>query len=194
MLDGVAVDRRMPSGVASGHACLGRPVPIRHRGHARHAQGAPSNAHAVARLQRASLPTHEFFLTLERRGRAIQTTQLAAAPTWPRYAKGLDGSVQESAEQRGCHEADVDPEEAYRRLSPVRRPRRRSGQDHRRHRPDARRPRLLSVLAFHFPEYLTTPDLRQQVLRRTCCGNPARRAGDRRRACPAPTWCLRRRG
>src|SRR5215212_3378603 len=55
------------------------------------------------------------FSHVKRRGPAIQTTQLAAAPTWPRYAKGLNGSVQESAEQRGCHEADVNPEEAYRR-------------------------------------------------------------------------------
>ena len=61
ILDRIAVDRRPLIGVASGPAYLCGPVRP-HRGHARHADRAPSKPHAFASLPREPLPTHELIL------------------------------------------------------------------------------------------------------------------------------------
>ena len=78
ILDRVAADRWLPIGAASGHAYLFGHLPIRHRRHARHPHGAPSDAHAIAGLQRASLPTHQSILT---RGRGRRQPWLRSLDT-----------------------------------------------------------------------------------------------------------------
>ena len=59
-------------------------------------------------------------------------------------------------------EPDVDPAEDHGGLSPDRGVGARPRQDHRRDRPILGGLAVLAVLAFHFPEYLTMPDLRQK--------------------------------